>query len=152
MRIESGFEPALQSKVRARYSPDIDVALQSSRARKRGGRVFLAAKSENRGSNLGQALKWRWIAGSRKQREVDHAAGSRQSCVWQRGLIGKSMESRKERAHAFGKKSDFEDGGGRKGFDEKWNGLADVMPKVGAWRFVKRREWRARTLPMNLRR
>jgi hypothetical protein len=59
-----------------------------------------------------------------------------------RGLLGKRSQPLKKRGKAARKNGDFEDRGFARSFEKKRNGLAEVMPKVGAFGFVESDELR----------
>ena len=71
-----------------------------------------------------------------QESKVHDAAGARENCVRKRGLICKCPQLLKKRGKAARKNGDFEDSGFGRSFEKKRNGLAEVVPKVGAFGFV----------------
>ncbi len=72
-----------------------------------------------------------------QESKVHDAAGARENCVRKRGLICKCPQLLKKRGKAARKNGDFEDSGFGTSFEKKRNGLAEVVPKVGAFGFVE---------------
>lgn len=82
------------------------------------------------------------IAGRRKQRKIQDAASAGEDGVRERSLIRKGVQASKKSRHPVGKHSNFENCGGRRRFEKKWNGLAEVVPEVGTFGFVESKKLR----------
>jgi hypothetical protein len=59
-----------------------------------------------------------------------------------RGLICQGSQLLKKRGKAARRNRDFEDSSFGRSFEKKWNGLAEVVPKVGAFALVESEELR----------
>ena len=119
------------------------MAFELSRAPREGGEGALgpAAEVDSRGS-LGEALERGRVVRIGEESEVEDAAGAGEDCMRKQSLVSKGAQLLEKRGETSGESRDFENGGEGRSFEKERNGLADVVPEVGAVGFVESEELR----------
>jgi hypothetical protein len=124
-------------------TPDVDAALESDWApRERGGGVFGRGERKDARGGFGKALERGKVVRMGEESKVKDAASANEECVWERSLVRECKQLSKKRGETSGESRDFENGGGRRSFENKRNRLTQVMPKVRAFGFAKSNELR----------
>src|SRR5690242_16059065 len=110
--------------------------------RESNGGFLRGTKTKDSGCSLGELWDRRGVVGRRKQRKIQDATSAGENGVRERSLICKGVQALKKSEHPVRQKGNFENSGGRGSFEQKWNGLAEVVPEVGPFGFAEGKKLR----------
>lgn len=159
LRVERGFEAAHESEARKRHrlaggrrhrikTPDVRFTFELCGApRESGVCIFRSAQGEDGRGGFSEAMerggrRSTRLPGGWQESKVDHPTGAREHGMSKRGLIGKCSQVLNKQGKAAWRNCDFENSGFGRSFEKKRDGLAEVVPEVGAFGFVESEELR----------